>query len=367
MYKYKNLNYYMLKMINYDLSRKVVKEMIKNVRYRFSKATYKKIMTYRSLLREEVCQKGELFNHLNDYIKPFYYSLFFGRFYKYLTLYGLKIIKKQNKFIHSCSYKLNLKNIYQSKFRSYFEVLRELNQSLDFNEFVINNLKFVLNNDLDFQSTLFLELKDLIIPYLCNNHLLYNKSMLGEGTYESEDVFVENGDVVFDVGANMGIFSIFSIKMRKVKKVYAFEPINSTMKILESNCRINDATNEIVIVNKGLSNFEGKIDMSISSNMAANSMVFTMSENPSESVDVTTLDSFIDSNLIKKVDFIKVDIEGAERYFLEGARGTLAKFKPKLAICTYHLIDDPVILTKLILEANPSYKISYYSKKLFAI
>jgi FkbM family methyltransferase len=263
---------------------------------------------------------------------------------------------------------LNLRKIYKSKVESTSELLRQLNQPSDLNELAIFDLKFVFNNNLGFQKILLGELSELVIPYLCNNHLLYNASMLGEGTYENEDIFVEDGDVVFDVGANMGIFSIFSIIKRKAKKAYAFEPITSTLKLLDSNCKLNGITNEIELINKGLSNFMGNIDMSISSdNIGANSMVFSCVDSLSESVEVTTLDSFIDFNSINKVDFIKVDIEGAERDFLEGARGTLAKFKPKLAICTYHLMDDPVVLTKLILEANPNYKISYYSKKLFAI
>jgi FkbM family methyltransferase len=340
--------------------------LIKKIKYRVSKEPFKKVLAYR-YLRKEVSQK-ELYNHLNDYFKPFYYSFMFGRFYQFLTIYGLEVRHKQNAFFDSGNCELNLRKIYKSKVESTSELLRQLNQSTDLNEFAIFDLKFVFNNNSGFQNMLLFELKDLVIPYMCDNHLLYNASMLSEGTYETENVFVEDGDVVFDIGANMGIFSIFSIVKRKAKKAYAFEPIKSTLKLLDYNCKLNGISNEIELINKGLSNFTGNIDMSISSvNIGANSMVFSHGNDLSEYVEVTTLDSFIDFNSIKKVDFIKVDIEGAERDFLEGARATLAKFKPKLAICTYHLIDDPVVLTKLILEANPDYKISYYSRKLFAI
>lgn len=54
-------------------------------------------------------------------------------------------------------------------------------------------------------------------------------------------------------------------------------------------------------------------------------------------VQTTSIDSFIYKNNITKIDFIKADIEGAERLLLQGAQKTLARFAPKLALCTYHL------------------------------
>jgi hypothetical protein len=60
------------------------------------------------------------------------------------------------------------------------------------------------------------------------------------------------------------------------------------------------------------------------------------------------------------------DIEGAERDMLKGAWGVLKEFAPKLALCTYHLPDDPETLEFLIKDANPNYNVVHISKKLFA-
>ena len=65
-------------------------------------------------------------------------------------------------------------------------------------------------------------------------------------------------------------------------------------------------------------------------------------------------------------DFIKADIEGAERMMLKGARDTLKRYSPKLALCTYHHHDDIAVMTDLILGANPNYKIVYAWMKLYA-
>jgi len=56
------------------------------------------------------------------------------------------------------------------------------------------------------------------------------------------------------------------------------------------------------------------------------------------------------------VDFIKMDIEGAERHALKGARRLLARDKPRLAICIYHAADDPDVVPRVVLEANGEYQ-----------
>ena len=85
-----------------------------------------------------------------------------------------------------------------------------------------------------------------------------------------------------------------------------------------------------------------------------------------EEIVLNSIDNFVESNKISRVDFIKADIEGFERYMLKGATKTLKRFAPKLAICTYHLPDDPEVLKKIILEANSNYHIIQKQKKLFA-
>ncbi len=86
-----------------------------------------------------------------------------------------------------------------------------------------------------------------------------------------------------------------------------------------------------------------------------------------DGIALTTVDEFVKENNLQRVDFIKADIEGAERDMLRGARETLKRFAPKLAICTYHLPDDPQVLERIIKEANPDYTVVHTLHKLMAM
>ena len=57
---------------------------------------------------------------------------------------------------------------------------------------------------------------------------------------------------------------------------------------------------------------------------------------PAVKMKSTTIDKFVEENNIEKIDYIKMDVEGAERNILEGAIKTIRKFKPSLAIAIYH-------------------------------
>ena len=72
-------------------------------------------------------------------------------------------------------------------------------------------------------------------------------------------------------------------------------------------------------------------------------------------VDIITIEDFVESERLERVDYIKADIEGDERDMLKGAMRTVRKIYPKLSLREYHLKDDPEVLERLILYANPNY------------
>jgi hypothetical protein len=72
-------------------------------------------------------------------------------------------------------------------------------------------------------------------------------------------------------------------------------------------------------------------------------------------VPVTTVDHLVEELHLPRVDFIKMDIEGAEREALRGATQTLARYFPELMLDSYHRPDDMQVLPPIIRQANPRY------------
>jgi FkbM family methyltransferase len=256
-----------------------------------------------------------------------------------------------------------------------FEVIKNLygfgsemggTDSLVFNDI---RIPLPLENEGDI-SVFLLEMQDLIIPYLINDKKILN-GIVVEGPYEiNENVCLQSGDVVIDCGANMGLFS--AIASAKGCISYAFEPVKDNIdKFLSKTAKWNKNIN---IVNYALADKTRELFFTIGSRnncgfieeLDESDYVKTNRNTTNIKVNAITLDEWVKQNSIEKVDFIKADIEGAERQLLKGAKETLKKCAPKLSICKYHLPDDPKVLKSLILEANPNYKILEKYKKIYA-
>lgn len=180
------------------------------------------------------------------------------------------------------------------------------------------------------------------------------------------DVRVKKGDVVIDAGAWIGDFSAYVASKEAI--CYAFEPTDETYRIL---CKTRDINTKgkIIPIKYGLSDTNNTLNIIKDDNSSwGNKLIQETTENNKNSdlVEVVTLDFFVESEKLEKVDFIKSDIEGFERNLLIGAKKTLKDFAPKLSICTYHLPDDPQVLEAIIKEANPNYKVIHLKHKLFA-
>ncbi len=193
--------------------------------------------------------------------------------------------------------------------------------------------------------------------------------LLSEGLYglvnDKVNVTVEPGDIVIDAGSWIGDFAAYA-SVRGAHS-YAFEPTDTTFKLLKRTAELNG---NITPINQGLSDEKNTrtVFVSTEGNSGANTFrdTLTNTTRPSTSVATTTIDDFVRENNLARVDFIKADIEGFERHMLAGAQETLARFAPKLALCTYHLPDDPQVMAELILKANPRYNIVQKHHKLYA-
>ncbi|MDR2531858.1 MAG: FkbM family methyltransferase [Oscillospiraceae bacterium] len=217
------------------------------------------------------------------------------------------------------------------------------------------------------KTVLMKEIIDFLIFDLTENRVLCD-IVTNEGPYELDNVQILKGDIVIDCGANMGLFS--SIASHKLAIAYAFEP--SDYLINNYLLKISRRIPNINICKYALSHETAELEFMFSDDAVSIGHLDFIGHSVKNDnfrkyiVQAITLDDFIHENNIPKVDFIKADIEGAERYMLMGAKQVLKDFAPKLAICTYHLPDDPKVLREIILDANPKYIIEEKFKKIYA-
>ncbi len=164
-----------------------------------------------------------------------------------------------------------------------------------------------------------------------NKNIDFYRHIVTHGfTYFFKEIMVKKDDVIIDLGAAPGDFSAVCIQ-KGASKVYAFEPNKDEILNLEKVNQLNG--NKIEIVKKYCADKTDQETNSIS------------------------LDDFTKINNLIKIDFIKADIEGSEIRVLQGAKNILGRFKPKIAFCTYHTVNNELEIEKIILEANPAYKI----------
>lgn len=145
------------------------------------------------------------------------------------------------------------------------------------------------------------------------------------------------GGVFFDIGANIGLISLFISKFRKDTSIYAFEPSDVTSTALENTIKKNKISN-IQLIKKGVSDkSQDNIDFFIDSKSSGgNSLLrsaISHDVNKSESISLVSLDDFVMSEKVIP-SVIKVDVQDAERFVVEGARDLIRKYQPTFIIET---------------------------------
>ena len=174
--------------------------------------------------------------------------------------------------------------------------------------------------------------------------------------YFYKDCKMEENDFVIDAGGCWGDTSlIFSSKVGKKGKVFTFEFFEDNLNILKENFSYNkEISKNIVLTENPLYDKSDKI--LYLNHACADITTLTEKENNSQQYKTISIDDFIENNKIEKIDFIKMDIEGCELKALQGAKNTLKRYKPKLAIAAYHKYDDYYEIPEFLNELSIGYK-----------
>lgn len=163
------------------------------------------------------------------------------------------------------------------------------------------------------------------------------------------DVFEPQADEVYvDAGAFDGsdVLAFSRWTNGNYKRIFAFEPVSSMCDVIRQNVKEENIPN-VEICNYAVWNRKETLNFSES---GAASSVTEVGE---YEVSGTDIDSVVKD---EKVTFIKMDVEGSELKALEGAKQTILKNRPRLAICIYHKPEDIIEIPFYILSLVPEYK-----------
>jgi FkbM family methyltransferase len=166
--------------------------------------------------------------------------------------------------------------------------------------------------------------------------------------YEVPETRVSADDIVADCGAAEGIFAL--LVHSRARRVYAVEPSPHWTSSLERT--FADAAN-VTVLPVALGAAPGEAYLS---GGALDSVVSNVGREGGHAVAVETIDRlFIDRD--QPLTYLKADLEGFELEMLEGARRTIARYRPKIAITTYHQADHAERIAQFLRDVEPGYRV----------
>ena len=178
----------------------------------------------------------------------------------------------------------------------------------------------------------FMEMKLPLKDGIVINHHLEDYGILMEvihdDLYKLKDL--KKGAVVVDVGANIGTVSVLCDKRAGADKVISFEPCSNNYSLLEKNVKDNNCKN-VSMIKKAVSSKPGEAKLFLHG--AATHSLYGGSTGKYEVVPLVTLDDMLKDETV--IDFLKIDVEGAEMEVLKGAQKSLEKVK--LLVMESHL------------------------------
>ena len=165
--------------------------------------------------------------------------------------------------------------------------------------------------------------------------------------YFVEGFFPKDGGIVIDCGACDGLTATKFAGLGY--KVYGFEMDKINFEIAKKLA----AEKGFIVENFGLGSYTHEMKYThVEGNIGASNL----NSDGTETARIITLDSYVSEKRLPSVDFIKMDVEGAELDVLRGAADTIARFKPILALSAYHKFDDLWTLMNFVKSVRSDYE-----------
>ena len=154
-------------------------------------------------------------------------------------------------------------------------------------------------------------------------------------------VKAQAGDVVIDAGGCYGDTALyFAHEVGETGKVITFEFMPENLVIFEVNMSINpELSKRVRLVKSPMWSNSGEL-LFVEGKGPGTRVTSNASDPDATRVETLSIDDMVNNEKLDRVDFVKMDIEGAELESLKGAENTIRKFRPKLAISVYHQLSD---------------------------
>ena len=169
---------------------------------------------------------------------------------------------------------------------------------------------------------------------------------------------IRPGDIVLDAGANVGVFTRKALRAGAAK-VVAIEPGPENVECLRRTFTREILDGRVVIYPKGVWDKDDLLRLSVDpTNSARDSFVRPIPNAAFIELPLTSIDKMVEELHLNRVDFIKMDIEGAERKAVIGARQTITRYHPRMALCIYHVEGDEIVVPRLVHDVFSEYRVS---------
>lgn len=237
----------------------------------------------------------------------------------------------------------------------YFDNFKAVNLLRDIS--LLNKMKLIYNLLNDTES------KDIWIRMLLHRYT-GDEKYIRKSNYNQYFYPLVNKDKIkniIDGGAYNGdTIRLFLEQFPYFEKIHAFEPSSKTFKELEQINLGENIREKVILYNKGLWSKSTYLKFDIDSPSATTNKI---DDTGSITIEVTSIDKIIQQ---ENIDYIKLDIEGAELEALKGAKNTIIKNRPVLAICIYHLTEHfwEIIEYLYNLDLNYNFYIGHHSSTM---
>lgn len=193
-----------------------------------------------------------------------------------------------------------------------------------------------------------------------NRYVLpFNLAEMNAHIYGTGAHFVQPGDIVLDCGASDGDFTREALQAG-AKLVVAIEVSPPAIECLRRNLAGPIAQGRAIVFPKGVWDSDSMLTLNLSdTNFAANSVALRPEGSHADvQVPLTTIDEIVRELKLPRVDFIKMDVEGAEVKALEGGRNTISQFKSRMSIATEHKLDDEITIPREVRSLRGDYRMT---------